>query len=162
MLGQSTWEDEVVASEQLIGELLELMRLLRWFTHPVRRGEITAEQYWLLRLLGKAGTLSVGELASRLGIGQSAATIACKRLERQGLITRSRKSDDERVVLITLRAEGTARIERWAALLHDTAAQILVGLSPEEQSVLEHLLTQVRSQAERVIHSGVGRNQTLQ
>ena len=151
-----------MASEQLIGELLELLRLLRWFTHPVRRGEITPEQYWLLRLLGKSGPLSVGGVASRLGIGQSAATTACKRLERQGLITRTRKSDDERVVPITLTSEGTARIERWAALMHDTAAQILAVLSPQEQSALEGLLVQVRVQAERIVSSGTGRVYTLE
>ncbi len=151
-------KDDKVASEQLVDELLELLRLLRWFTHPVRRGEITAEQYWLLRLLGKTGPRRVGQLAACLGIGQSAATTACKRLERQGMVTRARKSDDERVVLVGLTGKGKVRIERWADLMHDTAAQILAGLSPQEQSVLQGLLARVRAQAEKKVNNSAGTN----
>jgi DNA-binding MarR family transcriptional regulator len=57
-----------VATEQLAEDLLALWRLLRNLSHPVRRAEMTPEQYWLLRLLHRAGSLSISELANELGI----------------------------------------------------------------------------------------------
>ncbi|CAB1128056.1 putative Transcriptional regulator SlyA [Candidatus Hydrogenisulfobacillus filiaventi] len=136
--------------EALVGELLELMRVFRWFTHPVRRGEITAEQYWLLRLLEKAGPLRVGQLAAALGIGQSSVTTACKRLERQGLVRRARDTADERVVRVILTEQGQQCVASWAALRHATAARILSTLSPEEQTRLQELLARVLDQAQRL------------
>ena len=137
-----------MVSRQLIEEILELMRLLRRSAHPVRRGEMTPEQYWLLRRLNRAGPLSVSELAARLGIGQSSATSACKRLERQGLLTRTRQRGDERVVLCTLTEQGHERIEKWSRLRREATGRYLECLDDAEQAQLEELLARVLSQAE--------------
>src|SRR5689334_22826731 len=77
----------IMTTEKLAEDLLTLWRILRGLSHPVRRAEMTPEQYWLLRLLNRAGSLSVGELANELGITTSSATVACKRLEKAGLLT---------------------------------------------------------------------------
>ena len=68
--------------------------------------KITPEQYWLLRLLRKRGTLSIGEVAEALGVTGSSATTACKRLEKAGLLTRERQSDDERMVCVSAHGTG--------------------------------------------------------
>ncbi len=51
----------MMTTEKLAEELLSLWRILRGLSHPVRHAEITPEQYWLLRLLSRAGPLSIGE-----------------------------------------------------------------------------------------------------
>ena len=66
-----------MAADRLVEDLLALWRLLRINTHPVRRGEITPEQYWLLKLLNKKVELSIGELAEALGVTGSSVTTAC-------------------------------------------------------------------------------------
>src|SRR6516225_6669453 len=106
-------EEIYMTTERLAEELITLWRLLRGLSHPVRRAEITPEQYWLLRLLSRAGSLSIGELATHLGITASSATSACKRLEKAGLLTRERQSDDERIVRVALTTQGTAQIKAW-------------------------------------------------
>ncbi len=68
-----------MTTENLAEDLLMLWRLLRGLSHPVRRAEITPEQYWLLRLLSHASSLSISELAHELRIAASSATVACKR-----------------------------------------------------------------------------------
>ncbi len=71
-----------MATERLVEDLLTLWRLLRNLSSPVRRAEMTPEQYWLLRLLNRSGSLSMSELANELGIAISSATVSCKRLEK--------------------------------------------------------------------------------
>src|SRR6478672_615554 len=93
---------DMATSETLVEDLLALWRELRQATHPVRRGDITPEQFWLLRHLRQNGPSSIGELADALGVTQSSATTACQRLEKAGFATRTRAADDERVVRVTL------------------------------------------------------------
>src|SRR5437868_14485855 len=99
--------------DHLVDDILALYHLIRRTSHPVHRAEMTPEQYWLLRLLRRRGALSIGELAEALGVTGSSVTTACKRLEKAGLVTRERQSDDERMVRVVLTEEGNARVESW-------------------------------------------------
>src|SRR5579884_538195 len=127
-----------MTTEQLAEELLTLWRLLRNLSHPVRRAEITPEQYWLLRLLSRAGPLNISELAAKLGIATSSATAACKRLEKAGLLTRERQSDDERVVRVVLTAQGNAKITAWSERKRAALAHMLSVLDPLAAGVSTH------------------------
>src|SRR5258708_32504016 len=107
-----------MTTEKLAEDLLTLWRILRGLSHPVRRAEMTPEQYWLLRLLNRAGSLSVGELANELGITTSSATVACKRLEKAGLRTREGWAEDEGMVRVVLKGEGRAKTLAWRKRTH--------------------------------------------
>src|SRR5579863_9109590 len=132
-----------MATEQLAEDLIALWRLLRNLSHPVRRAEITPEQYWLLRLLNRAGPLSVSELANQLDIAISSATISCKRLEKAGLLTRERQSNDERVVRVALTATGLAQIDAWRQRKREALTRMLNVLDPQEQQVLQSMIERV-------------------
>lgn len=134
-----------MATDRLVEDLLALWRLLRVNTHPVRRGEITPEQYWLLKLLNKRGELSIGELAEALGVTGSSVTTACKRLEKAGLLRRERQGDgqDERVVLVTLTAQGREQIEAWQQERRVALIQMLAPLTSTEQDELQRLLERI-------------------
>ncbi|MFL5666963.1 MAG: MarR family winged helix-turn-helix transcriptional regulator [Ktedonobacteraceae bacterium] len=133
----------MMTTEQLAEELLSLWRILRGLSHPVRHAEITPEQYWLLRLLSRAGPLSIGELASQLGIAMSSATSACKRLEKAGLLTRARRTEDERVVQVALTEQGRARIEAWKQRKREALTKLLSVLDQHEQEELQRMLERV-------------------
>jgi DNA-binding MarR family transcriptional regulator len=132
-----------MATEQLAEDLLTLWRLLRNLSHPVRRAEMTPEQYWLLRLLSRAGSLSVGELANELGIAISSATVSCKRLEKAGLLTRERQVDDERVVRVALTEQGLAQIDAWRQRKREALTHMLSVLDHHEQQVLQNMIERV-------------------
>ncbi|RIK43057.1 MAG: hypothetical protein DCC58_10160 [Chloroflexi bacterium] len=121
-------------------DLLELCRVLRQTTHQTRRGEMTAEQYWLLRFLHHHDQASVGEIAAALGITQSSATTACQRLERAGLACRQRGDRDERVVRVQLTEEGRTRMQQWLAQKSQALGQFLTPLEPSECDELFRLL----------------------
>jgi DNA-binding MarR family transcriptional regulator len=132
-----------MTTERLAEELLTLWHILRGLTHPVRRAEITPEQYWLLRALSRAGSLSIGELAAKLGITTSSATAACKRLEKAGLLTRERQADDERIVRVALTTRGTAQIGAWGERKRQALTELLSVLDQHEQEEFQQMLERV-------------------
>lgn len=132
-----------MTTENLAEDLLMLWRLLRGLSHPVRRAEITPEQYWLLRLLSHASSLSISELAHELGIAASSATVACKRLEKAGLLTRERQADDERMVRVALTEQGRSRIEAWRRRKREALTDMLSVLNQDEQHELQRILERV-------------------
>ena len=132
-----------MTTERLAEELLTLWRILRTLYHPVRQAEITPEQYWLLRLLSRSGSLTIGDLAAKLEITTSSATAACKRLERDGLLTRERQSDDERIVRVALTEQGTARLQAWHERKVQALTRMLNVLDEREQEQFQEMLERV-------------------
>jgi MarR family transcriptional regulator, organic hydroperoxide resistance regulator len=137
-----------MATERLVEDLLTLWRLLRNLSSPVRRAEMTPEQYWLLRLLNRTGPLNISELANELGIAISSATVSCKRLEKAGLLTRERQSDDERVVHVALTAKGLAQIDAWRQRKREVLTHWLSVLDAQEQKTLQSLIERVLEAAD--------------
>jgi DNA-binding MarR family transcriptional regulator len=137
-----------MTTEKLAEDLLTLWRILRGLSHPVRRAEMTPEQYWLLRLLNRAGSLSVGELANELGITTSSATAACKRLEKAGLLTRERWADDERIVRVALTEQGLAQIDAWRQRKRESLTDLLSVLDRHDQQELQRIIERVLEAAD--------------
>nr|BBH93421.1 hypothetical protein KTA_16200 [Thermogemmatispora argillosa] len=152
-----------MASERLVEDLLALWRLLRRSTHPVRRAEMTPEQYWLLKSLSRRGACSVGELATALGLSGSSVTSACKRLEKAGFVRRVRQGEggDERVVLVELTARGSEQVAAWQRERRAVLSRMLEPLTPQEQDELQRLIERVLAAAEAAggWHEGEGDGQ---
>ncbi len=134
-----------VPADQLVEELFDLWRWLRHMSYSIREGEATVQQFWLLHQLRSRGALSVGEVASALGVSQSSATIASKRLEVAGLVTRQRRSTDERVVEIRLTDAGCDKVESWRQRRRDAVAELLEPLDQAEREELARLVARVLS-----------------
>lgn len=149
-----------MATERLVEDLLTLWRLLRNLSNPVRRAEMTPEQYWLLRLLNRAGSLNISELANELGIAISSATVSCKRLEKAGLLTRERQSDDERVVRVALTAKGLAQIDAWRQRKREALTHWLSVLDAQEQKTLQSLIERVLEAADARAFEETNNNDT--
>ena len=69
---------------------------------------LTHPQYLVMLALWEASPRSLRELADELALEPPTLSPLVKRLEAQGLVTRARRSDDERVLDVTLTAAGTA------------------------------------------------------
>lgn len=67
---------------------------------------LTYPQYLAMLVLWEEGEASVSRLGERLKLDSGTLTPLLKRLEKAGLVTRRRSEDDERVVLVSLTAEG--------------------------------------------------------
>ncbi len=129
-----------MSSDQLVEDLFDLWRWLRRMSNDIRQGEITREQFWLLHQLRRRGALSITDVAQALGVSQSTATTACKRLEGTGLITRTRSTEDERVVEVRLTELGLTTVEDWRRRRREAVADLLSPLSAEERTELQRLI----------------------
>ena len=130
-------------ADQLLDGLFAIWRLMRRAISTNQQSTLTLEQFWLLRHLWQQGSMTIGELATALSITPGSVTIASKRLEKDGLVTRDRQAYDERIVRVALTPEAHTILEGWLAHRREVFAQFLERLEPHEQEHLMHMIERV-------------------
>ena len=105
---------------------------------------LTAVQMRVLRSL-RSGDKTVGALAKSMGMAGTNMSVICKRLEKEGLVYRSRDHQDERVVRVSITDKGRQIVTSSEAALvtyyqpmwekepPETAQVILKGLREFDQ-----------------------------
>ncbi|PIB40526.1 MarR family transcriptional regulator [Pseudomonas sp. 2822-15] len=73
---------------------------------------LTYPQYLAMMVLWEEDGLTVGEISHRLLTDPGSLTPLLKRLEAEGLLSRTRKREDERVVVVKLTEAGRALQEK--------------------------------------------------
>lgn len=135
---------EGARSEDLIEELLVTSRALVGVAvrsvaaAPV---DVTVAQHRLLVLLATRGPQSVGAIAEHLGVNPSNASRQCDRLQRLGLVRRTRSVDDGRVVRIELTETGLTVFDVVMERRRRELAEV-VGRIPDHE--VDALLTALR------------------
>lgn len=77
---------------------------------------LTYPQYAVMLVLWEADDLAVRELGARLHLDSGTLTPLLKRMETAGLVSRTRSTQDQRVVRITLTPIGRAMREQARAI----------------------------------------------
>jgi DNA-binding MarR family transcriptional regulator len=103
---------------------------------------ITYPQYLVLNVLWEDDGKAVGGIAERLSLESSTVTPLVKRLEAAGLVTRMRSAQDERQVVVSLTAQGTALRDRSRCL--GEALLSRSGMEPKELMALNGELRRLR------------------
>lgn len=130
--------------------LWDLWRLWKQRSRSRCRGRWTFEQHFLLRRIARTGPMTVSQLADELGITPGAATIATRRLEKAGLLTKQRSHPDQRVVMLSLTPEGRASLDELDAMRLDVLTDLLRPLDDTERATLAALMRKVTAgEAER-------------
>lgn len=99
---------------------------------------LTYTQYVVMMALWEHSTLTEGELGQIVHLDSGTLAPLLKRLEKQGMIRRTRSETDERRLRITLTEEGDSLKER--ALAVPCAMEGCLALSDEEMTQLKGLL----------------------
>jgi len=99
-----------MAQEQLVKRSRQsFARLARFFNQLMRKqlgcGPVTVQQCYTLEALMN-GPLSMKELAAEVALHQSTLTRVVEKLEKQNLVQRTRKSDNQRTVEVDLTDAG--------------------------------------------------------
>jgi DNA-binding MarR family transcriptional regulator len=89
-------------------------------------------QHRVLVSLPEEGTLSVHELAARLGVDQSNASRLCARLEKLGLQPRSRARHDGRAFDVALTPAGQRQVDAVDEARRTAIVDVLARMSDEE------------------------------
>lgn len=92
---------------------------------------LTHPQYLVMLALWEHAPRALGELADELAMEPATLSPLVKRLEGQGLVTRTRSTADERVLELGLTAEGAALRER--AL--DVPVQVMAATGMSVQQI---------------------------
>ncbi|HYB04103.1 MAG TPA: MarR family transcriptional regulator [Nitrososphaerales archaeon] len=135
--------EEESLSEKIADLIWEIWRTSKTASHPVWVGEVTPEQYSILRFLNTSGPQRVKDIATYIGTTASPVTISVKRLERQNLVKRERNTKDERVVTVQLTEEGKERFELWRLRRREAISVVFESLNQKEKKALLGLLQKV-------------------
>jgi len=130
---------------------LDLMRtsdLLSRRLVPVLKSEdLSSTQYNVLRILrGAPEGLPCGEIASRMITRDPDVTRLLDRLEKRGLISRCRETQDRRTVMARISPEGLKLLARLDEPVQAAHRKLLGHLGRERLQALTELLSAARSQ----------------
>lgn len=105
---------------------------------------LTYTQYLVFLVLWDEGTLSVGDLCKKLYLDNGTITPLLKKMEKAGYVTRTRKQDDERVVMVSVTDAGLALREKAFAIPDQVGS--CLSLAKEEASSLYEILYRLLDQ----------------
>ena len=100
---------------------------------------LTYPQYLAMLVLWEGDGITVGEISARLLTDPGSLTPLLKRLEGEGLITRTRSSADERVVELRLTDKGRAlqhEAERFPGCILEAAGQSEAQISELKDRII--------------------------
>jgi DNA-binding MarR family transcriptional regulator len=104
---------------------------------------ITGTQASILFMVASGKCQLAADLARDYGIDASAVTRLIDRLEKRGLLSRVRSSEDRRVVRLGLTPEGYQLAARMPEIFTGVMEKILVGFTPEEVGFLKSMLRRI-------------------
>src|SRR5215469_6036110 len=128
---------------------LELLRtcdlLSRRLALVLKGADLSPNQYNVLRILrGAPEGLACGEIAGRMITRDPDVTRLLDRLEKRGLIARSRESKDRRMVLTSITPEGLRALAELDQPIQDVHRQQLGHLGRNRLGTLAELLQLAR------------------
>jgi DNA-binding MarR family transcriptional regulator len=147
----------MVEAEPQISELAgELQRVLSRVFSVLRRGDtsrgetgdLTLAQLSILLTLLDMGPIRMTELAAHERVRTPTTTVAIRRLEKLGLVKRSRDPSDLRAVLVDITPRGLAQHREALAARRAQLAALLAKLSPEDLETLTKALVPLERLAE--------------
>ncbi|MEW5813530.1 MAG: MarR family transcriptional regulator [Actinomycetota bacterium] len=120
--------------------LAKLMAVLRHTGKTPTAGDLTLAQLSILLTLLDRGPMRMTELAAHERVRTPTTTVAIRRLEKLGLVKRSRDPSDLRAVLVEITPEGLAQHRDALASRQAHLAQLLSKLSEDELAALSNAL----------------------
>ncbi len=121
-------------------------QLQRGFSHLFNDMNLTITKYNALRILRGAGEvgLACGEIGERMVTRDPDITRLMDRLEKQGLISRSRDKADRRVVTARIAPPGLDILKKLDAPIAQMHRSQLGHLDPKQQESIIHLMEIIR------------------
>lgn len=140
-IAPSTTPEVTELAEGLQRTLSKLFSVLRrGDSHRETSGELTLAQLSILVTLLDQGPIRMTELAAHERVRTPTTTVAIRRLEKLGLVRRSRDPSDLRAVLVEITPQGHAQHAESLAARRASLANLLRRLSPEDLCMLQNAL----------------------
>ncbi|MCE4939221.1 MULTISPECIES: MarR family winged helix-turn-helix transcriptional regulator [Bacillus amyloliquefaciens group] len=111
---------------------------------------ISQSRLELLAVLFYVDEISQSDLQKKVNIDGAAVTRHLKQLEAKEMVTRRRKPEDNRIILVRLTDQGRERIEASKKEKERFIKEMLAGVSAEERSMLKNVLSQMQNNIENM------------
>ncbi len=128
----------------LIHDVSRLRRL--FYDQQSRPLGITRAQWWVLFNLARhdGEPLNQNELAKMIELGSAAVGELIMRLEKAGFVERLSDPSDRRSKRVVIAPRGREVLDHMKRVARDSQAPIMAGISPDEQDVLNDLLSRMK------------------
>ena len=94
---------------------------------------VTLSQWRVLVVVSEAGSATLNQVASGLGVHASTATRICDRLTAAGLLSRREDPTDRRYLSLTLTRKGQRLVDRVIQQRRAAIAAVLEGMEPRRR-----------------------------
>jgi DNA-binding MarR family transcriptional regulator len=132
--------------QRVLSRLFSVLR--RGDTHRGDTNDLTLAQLSILLTLLDQGPIRMTELAAHERVRTPTTTVAIRRLEKLGLVKRSRDPSDLRAVLVDITPKGLAEHREALATRRAQLAALLSKLSEEDLETLTKALAPLERLAE--------------
>ena len=126
-----------------INKFLTMYRHLRQYSRQMQQEGVSGRKIAALRHLRQSGPLTIGQLSDYLYISDSSTSELIARLQKKGLVTRTRSASDNRVVIVDLTDAGREFIDNahlgGVSLLRET----LRTLPQERLALINEAITEI-------------------
>lgn len=145
---------EVAELDEIVETIVYLYTESRRITKDVARGVgLTGPQLAVLKMLEPIGKLSLSELSNRIHARNSTVTGIIDRMEREGLVRRSRSERDRRVVHIELTKKGREVASDIPVEPVHIFREVLAELSAEDAAHLRRILSSLAKRVRSLVES---------
>lgn len=139
--------------QRILPKLILVLR--RSDTTRGSRPDLTMAQLSILLTLLDSGPIRMTELAARERVRTPTTTVAIRRLEKLGLVKRSRDPSDMRAVLVEVTPEGLVQHGEALAARRAYLAAMLTRLSEDERRDLSQALQPLERMTDTAAHEQV-------
>ncbi|WP_026485752.1 MarR family winged helix-turn-helix transcriptional regulator [Caldanaerobius polysaccharolyticus] len=104
--------------------------------------DITGPQSILMGVLAHYGEMKISDLSEKLGLSNSTVSGIINRLEKQGLVKRTRSAKDRRVIYVNVTPEFKRSFQKYFDEAEKRIEEIINSATPEElNTILDGLNT---------------------
>lgn len=133
------------ALDATFAQLRRVMAAMRGrFHRELHAHGLTFPQWFIVKSLRRDGRRTAKELADILGVTPANVTGIVDRLERDGLVTRSRGNEDRRVVYVRLTEAGHRKAEEILGFGARVLGDLFDGWTADDLAAFRDMLARVK------------------
>ncbi|MFV8258597.1 MarR family winged helix-turn-helix transcriptional regulator [Bdellovibrio bacteriovorus] len=108
---------------------------------------LSAAQIFVMKKLKEEPGLSINDLALRTTTHQSSVSVVVKKLEEQGLVSRTISKEDSRKVVVSLTPSGLEKLSEIPRTVQEHMIDTLQNMPPEKTASLALLMREFVTEA---------------
>jgi len=137
-----TCGEKMIDKSQQIAEIIDNLRRVFQVVHghskkAERETGLTGPQLWTIKVIAESGSIRVSDLARRIYLHPATTVGILDRLEKKGLVSRTRSEEDKRVVHVGLTRLGRDSVKKSPHVAQGLLVEGLEQLSPLDLKIID-------------------------